>query len=111
MRKNPLPGWLTVLLVLVGLVVLGPPALALLAAAIGITIALAAVALKVGVVVLVVLAFVALMKAVFGKSEAKLAPPPQRPGIETISAAIEREERERTAALDRELEAAIRHAS
>lgn len=110
MRKNALPGWLTVVLVLVALAVLGPPALALLAAAVGVAISLTAVLLKVGVAVLVVLAVVALFRAVFGRSTA--APLPRTsPSLETIGSSLERDERERREALDRELDAAIRNVS
>lgn len=69
MRRNGLPQWLTVLLVLVGLVVLGPPALVVLAGLIGLSIGLAAVALKFAFLAFVVFAVVSLFRALFGGSK------------------------------------------
>ncbi len=70
MRRDGLPQWLTVLLVLVGVVVLGPPALVLVAAVIGLSIGIAAALLKFGVVALGVFALFALLRAMFGSSPA-----------------------------------------
>jgi membrane protein implicated in regulation of membrane protease activity len=61
-RNRGVPRFVLVLLALAAVVVLGPPALAVLLGLVG----LAAVALKVGVIVLAVYAVVALFRALFG---------------------------------------------
>lgn len=111
MNSNKMPGWLVLMLALVAVVVLGPPALGILLGAVGVAIALAAVLLKVGLVVLVIYAFFALLRAVFGRSATPTASlPPHADGLETIGAQLDMDERARRAALDRELEVALRQA-
>jgi hypothetical protein len=113
MHSNDMPTWLKVLLAVVAVVVLGPPALALLAWALALTFALGVLAVKVAVVVALVLGAIALFKAIFGGSprQTLVAPPPTRSsGIEDLEAQVAAEERARRAALDRELEAALQKA-
>src|SRR5687768_17147759 len=64
MDSNEMPGWLKVVLAVVAVVVLGPPALGLLLGALGLAIGLASVALKLGAVVLAIYAVVMLMRRV-----------------------------------------------
>jgi hypothetical protein len=72
-RNNGFPRFVLVLMVLAGLIFLGPPALGLLAGLIGLTIGLLAIALKVGVIALGVYAAVLLIKALFGGPEPRRA--------------------------------------
>lgn len=101
MRRDGLPQWLTVLLVLVAVVVLGPPALVLVAAVIGLTIGIAAMLLKFGVVALAIFAVFALLRAVFGSSPTT-RPVPDRPIERSHEEALARDEAE-LRALDAEL--------
>jgi hypothetical protein len=104
-RQTGLPKWLTILLVVVGVVVLGPPALALLLAALGIAFSVTAGVLKLGVIALIVYAAVMLIQAVFGKSSARSA----SPRLDTLAHNIEAADRmdaERRA-LDEELARAV----
>ncbi len=66
MKRNGLPQWLVVLMVLAGLIFLGPPALGLLAGLIGVAIGLTAIALKFGIIALGVYAVVLVIRAIFG---------------------------------------------
>lgn len=98
MKRDGLPQWLVVLMVLVGLVFLGPPALGLLAGLLGLAIGLTAIALKVGVIVLGVYALLLVMRALFGSS-------PRKQGVPLPidhEAALERDDEEKRA-LDAEL--------
>jgi membrane protein implicated in regulation of membrane protease activity len=111
-RSSGLPRWLVLLLAMVALAVLGPPALALVVGLLAVAVGLTAVALKVGVVVLFVAMVLALGRAIFGRREP--APlPVARPAVDTLAsveARFDAEEAARRAALDRELEAALRNA-
>lgn len=69
MKRSGMPQWLVVLMVLAGLIFLGPPALGVLAGLIGITIGLVAVAIKFGVIALGIYAVVLVLKALFGGPE------------------------------------------
>lgn len=115
LRTSTMPGWLTVVLVIVGLAVLGPPALVLLVAALALLFSLGVLALKVGVVVLLLMGVVALIKAVFGgpspavRAAAVPAPAP-RSSLDDVEAQLAREERERRAELDRQLDLAVQQA-
>jgi hypothetical protein len=60
--------WLKVILGVVGVVFLGPPVLALLLAAVGLTFSVTAGALKLALIGLVIYGLVMLTQAVFGKS-------------------------------------------
>ena len=66
MKRSGLPQWLVVLMVLAGLIFLGPPALGLLAGLIGVAIGLTAIALKFGIIALGVYAVVLVLRAIFG---------------------------------------------
>ncbi len=103
MRSNSMPGWLKVLLAVLGVVVLGPPALVLLMVALGLALKASVIALKVLAVVAVVAVVVAGLRALFGGSP----PEPRRrlvePSIEELAAKLEAEEAERRMALDLEL--------
>ncbi|MFT3713846.1 MAG: hypothetical protein QM817_39810 [Archangium sp.] len=103
-RRSGFPRFFVILMVIAGLVFLGPPALALLAGIVGLTIGLLAIALKFGVIALGVYAAVVLLKAVFGSDEPRraLAPPMPMPRIDPFDD-LERRKDEEMAALDREL--------
>lgn len=96
-RRGGLPQWLVVLLVLAAVVVFGPTALGLLGLAVG----LAAVALKLGLIVFAVMLVVAFFRAVFG------GPARGEPADETSAriARLERDESRRS--LDDELARAV----
>lgn len=96
MKREGLPKWAVVLLVLAGLVVLGPPSLGLIAGLLGLAIGLTAIALKVGIIVLGVYAVMLLVRAIFGTSHPTM---PQRIDHES---ALERDDAEKQA-LDAEL--------
>lgn len=66
MKRSGLPQWLVVLMVLAGLIFLGPPALGLLAGLLGVAIGLTAIALKFGVIALGIYAVVLVFRAIFG---------------------------------------------
>jgi membrane protein implicated in regulation of membrane protease activity len=106
-----MPRWLVLLLTLVALAVFGPPALGILAGLLGVAIGLTAVALKLGVVVLFIAMLVALGRAIFGSRAPDPAPlAPRADILESVEARFDAEEAQRRAALDRELEAALRNA-
>jgi hypothetical protein len=95
-----MPQWLVVLMVLAGLVFLGPPALGLLAGLIGITIGLVAVAIKFGIIALGIYAAVLVLKALFGGPERRRVAPPSIDSIHEAALARDEEEMRR---LDAEL--------
>lgn len=100
MKRSGLPQWLVVLMVLAGLIFLGPPTLGLLAGLLGVAIGLTAIALKFGIIALGVYAVVLVLRALFGSS-------PRRQGVPTPmpidhEAALERDDEEKRA-LDAEL--------
>lgn len=102
MRSNSMPGWVKGLLAVLGLAVLGPPALILLIVALALTLKLSVAVLKVVLVVGVIGLVVAGLRAVFGKE--KPAPALKREtSIDELAARLEAEEAERRAALDLEL--------
>lgn len=106
MNSNKMPGWLVVLLSVLGFAILGPPAFVLVMIALGLAFSVGVALLKVSVVALGVAAVVLVLRAMFGKSPA--TPRPLSPGVESIdaiAARMEAEEGERRAALDRELAA------
>lgn len=75
MNRNEFPQWAKVLLVLVAIVVLGPPVLGIAIGLIGLAIGLAAVALKFGLIALAAFAVFAVLKAIFGGPTPKRAVP------------------------------------
>lgn len=87
MKRSGMPQWLVVLLVLAGLVVLGPPALGLLAGLVGAAIGLVAISIKLGAIALAVYAVVLLFRALFGSSR------PETPRIDH-EAALARDDEE-----------------
>jgi hypothetical protein len=110
-RSSGMPRWLALLVGLVAVVFLGPPALAILAGAMGLAIGLTAVALKLGVVVLFIAMLVAMGRALFGGRARAPAPlAPRADILESVEARFDAEEAQRRAALDCELEAALRNA-
>ena len=76
MKRSGLPQWLMVLMVLTGMIFLGPPALGLLAGLLGVAIGLTAIALKFGVIALGIYAVVLLLRAVFGRPSRRQLPTP-----------------------------------
>ena len=102
MRSNSRPGWAKGLLAVLGLLVLGPPALILLMVALAWTLSVSVAVLKIALVVGAIGLVVAGLRAVFGKS----TPTPvlrAESSIDDIAARLEAEESERRAALDLEL--------
>ena len=102
MNSNKMPGWLVVLLSVLGVAILGPPALVLVfLGALSLGVAL----LKVSLGALGVAAIVFVLRAMFGsKSPSRL--PAASTGVESIdaiAARIEAEEAERRHELDRQL--------
>ena len=96
MRRNGLPQWLVVLMVLAGLVFLGPPALVILAGLLGLTFGLLAIGLKFGIIALGVYAAILVLRALFGTSTTRSVP------MIDHEAALVRDDEEKHA-LDREL--------
>ncbi|MBL8919495.1 MAG: hypothetical protein JNJ54_11580 [Myxococcaceae bacterium] len=111
MASKRMPTWLVVVLTVLGVVFLGPPALVLLAVALGVLLKASVLALKVGAVVLVIAAVVALVRALFGASTP--ARVPTQPRVESIEEMAERlaaDERRQREALDRQLAEALNSA-
>ena len=106
MNSNKTPGWLVVLLSILGVAILGPPAFVLLMIALGVAFSVGVALLKVSVVALGIAAIVMLLRAMFG------TPTPRRvqaagESIDAIASRLEEEERVRRENLDRELEQAL----
>jgi hypothetical protein len=68
-RRSGFSRFFVILMAIAALVFLGPPALALVAGLVGLTIGLLAIALKFGVIALGVYAAVLLLKALFGSDD------------------------------------------
>lgn len=107
MTSNKMPTWLVVLLTLLGVVFLGPPALVLLAVAVGVVLKASVIALKLGVVVLVIAAAVALVRAVFGSRPVRSPAQPRVESIEDMAERLAADERRQREALDRQLAEAL----
>lgn len=108
-RRSGFPRFFVVLMVLAGLIFLGPPTLAVLAGLLGLTLGLLAIAVKVGVIALGVYAAVLLLKALFGGGEPRrglpvpvAAPELTMPRVDPFDD-LERRKDAELAALDREL--------
>jgi membrane protein implicated in regulation of membrane protease activity len=69
-----MPGWLKFLLIAMAVVILGPPAMVLALAALGVAVGLTAMALKVGLFVLAIYALVLLVQAIIGPSKPEASP-------------------------------------
>jgi hypothetical protein len=67
-RKSGLPRWLTTLFIVVGVIVLGPPLLALALAALGVVISLSVSAFKLAVIGAGIYGLVLLLQAIFSKA-------------------------------------------
>ncbi|MFO0600173.1 MAG: hypothetical protein U0228_32995 [Myxococcaceae bacterium] len=99
MRRNGLPRFVVVLMVIAALVFLGPPALGVLAGLLGLAVGLAFIAVKVGVIALGIYAAVLLLQALFGSSpaprrlSASMPPVPYEPmpEVDHEKAALDRE--------------------
>ena len=110
-NSNKTPGWLVVLLSILGVAILGPPALVLLMIALGVALSVGIALLKVSVVALGIAAIVMVIRAIFGGRPSSAMPRRVSSGdesIESIAARIEADERVRRDALDRELAEAMR---
>jgi hypothetical protein len=103
MNSNTMPRWLVALLTVLGVAILGPPALALLLVALGLAFGVGVALLKVSLVALAIAAVVMLVRAMFGNGNS--APRPD--SLEVMAAKMEREEQARRAALDRQLAEAV----
>ncbi|MEW5738618.1 MAG: hypothetical protein AB1938_06805 [Myxococcota bacterium] len=103
MRNQGLPRWLKVLLLLVAVVVLGPPVLGFALGLAGLVVGLAAVLLKVGLVALAIFLVVSLFRAALGGSSR--GPESLSPHGDTVSRVEALDSSKR--ALDEELERAI----
>lgn len=103
MTSNSMPGWVKGLLAVVGVLVLGPPALALLLLAAGLALKLSVLAFKVALVVGLIAVVVAGLKAVFGAPTPTRRLPTPEPTIDELASRLEAEESARRAALDLEL--------
>lgn len=110
MNSNKMPGWLVVLLAVVGVAILGPPALVLLMVALGAALAVSVAALKVGLVLLAVAAVVVVLRALFGKPQGRVERVRSGESLDDIAARMEAEELLRREALDRELARALNQA-
>lgn len=108
MTSNTMPRWVVGLLAVVGVVVLGPPALVLLIVALGLLLKAGVIALKVGFVVLAIAAIAFVVRALFGGKPASL---PRRDveSIDEIAARLEAREAEQRRALDRQLAEALQN--
>lgn len=108
MTDKRLPQWLLVVLTLVGIVVLGPPALGLLLGLIGLTIGLAAVALKLALWVAAAFVVVAIVRALFGSSRRSGAERVRVPAsLESLDQEYDARRAAEKAALDAELERSL----
>ncbi len=103
MNSNTMPRWLVALLTVLGVAILGPPALALLLVALGLAFGVGVALLKVSLVALAIAAVVMLVRAMFGHGST--APRPD--SLEVMASKLEREEQARRAALDRQLAEAV----
>jgi len=109
MNSRRMPTWLTVLLIVFALAVLGPLALPFVLAAVAVAVSLSAVLIKVGVFALAVYLLVALFRGLRApRRQTVPRPPPARASLAMVELRLEDEERARRAALDRELESAVR---
>lgn len=106
MKSDKMPGWLAVLLAVLGVAILGPPALVLVMIALGVALSVGFALLKVSLVALGVAAVVMLLRAMFGgRSTQPRRVSPGSESLEDIASRLEAEELVRREQLDRELAA------
>jgi len=110
MNTRSRPSWLTFLLILVALAVLGPVALPFLVAALAVAVSLGATLLKVGGALLALYLVVTLLRGLGGRRPVAPVAPPPRSSMEAVEARLAEDERLRRAALDRELAVAVQRA-
>jgi len=104
MNSNKMPGWLVVILSVLGVAILGPPALVLVFLILGVALSVGVALLKLSLVALGVAAVVFVLRAMFGnKSPATLPASSGGESIDAIAARLEAEEAERRFELDRQL--------
>lgn len=103
MNANKMPAWWVVVLSVLGVAILGPPALVLVFLALGVALSLGVALLKVSVVALAVAAIVFMLRAMLGGKRPAERSASAGESIESIGARLEAEEAERRAALDRQL--------
>jgi membrane protein implicated in regulation of membrane protease activity len=104
MSSTSMPRWLVAVLAVIGALVLGPPALALLLVAFAFALKLGILALKVGVVVLGIAAIVFVLRAMFASPRSL---PRRETSIDELAERLETQEREQRQALDRQLDEAL----
>lgn len=110
-RAGSMPGWVKVLLVAAAVVVLGPPALGLVAWVLAVSVALGVAALKLGALAAVIWFVVALVKAMTRSSGGIETVPHAAPrSIDEIAEELEARRRREKDALDRQLDEALQHA-
>lgn len=103
MNATKMPAWWVVVLSVLGLAILGPPALVLVFLALGVALSVGIALLKVSLVALGIAAIVFVVRAMFGKGSPARVSPSSGESIESIGARLEAEEAERRQALDRQL--------
>lgn len=104
MNADKMPGWLVVLLSVLAVAVLGPPALVLVLIALGAALAVGVALFKVSLVALAIAAVVMVVRALMGSGRQRSLPVVERrESIDAIASRMEAEERERRADLDRQL--------
>lgn len=109
MTSNTMPRWVVGLLAVLGVMVLGPPALVLLIVALGLLLKAGVIALKVGFVVLAIAAIAFVVRALFGGGKPSSLPRRDVESIDEIAARLEAQELEQRRALDRQLAEALQN--
>ncbi len=108
MNADKMPGWLVVLLSVLAVAVLGPPALVLVLIALGAALAVGVALFKVSLVALAIAAVVMVVRALTGSGRHRGLPVVERrESIDAIASRMEAEERERRVDLDRQLAEAL----
>lgn len=105
-RNRELPRWLVGVMIVAGVVFLGPPLLGFLFGAVGLAMGLAAALFKLGLVALGIYMAVMLFRAVFRKSPDRPSPADTGASLENTLDKLERDDAA-LRALDRELEQAV----
>lgn len=105
-RKSGLPRWLTTLFIVAGVIVLGPPILALALAALGVVISLSVSAFKLALIGTGIYALVLLLQAIFSRASSDSREDRLAHALNQNVAGIDRLDDERKA-LDQEWERAV----